>query len=116
MFQVKGHQMTRHVLETARRELIAAGLVQHSTEFCQSWLGKSECYLRTLRIQNIEPSADALSTLASKLRYYADKLERSGDKQHETWARLLRKHQQLSETALEQKARHKWMQPERMGL
>jgi len=108
--------MTRHVLETARRELIAAGLVQHSTEFCQSWLGKSECYLRTLRIQNIDPSADALSTFASKLRYYADKLEPSEIEQHKVWARLLRKYQRLSENALEQKARHKWMQPERMGL
>lgn len=108
--------MTRHVLETARHELIAAGLVQHSTEFCQSWLGKSECYLRTLRIQDIDPSADALSTFASKLRYYAEKLEGSTDTQHQAWARLLRKHQKLSEIALEQKARHKWMQPERMGL
>ena len=108
--------MSRHILETARRELISAGLVQHSTEFCRAWLGKSECYLRTLRIKNVEPSADALSTFASKLRYYAERLEQTGERQHQALARLLRKHQKLSEGALDQKARNKWMQPERMGL
>ena len=108
--------MSRHILETARHELISAGLVQHSTEFCRAWLGKSECYLRTLRIQNIDPSADALSTFASKLRYYAERLEQTGESNHRALARLLRKHQKLSECALDQKARHKWMQPERMGL
>jgi len=81
--------MSRHILETARRELISAGLVQHSTEFCRAWLGKSECYLRTLRIQNIDPSADALSTFASKLRYYAERLEQTGESNHLALARLL---------------------------
>ena len=107
--------MTRQVLETARQELISAGVVAHSTEFCQSWLGKSECYIRTLRIQDIDPSADALSTFASKLRYYAERLEQTGESNHRALARLLRKHQKLSEGALDQKARHKWMHPERMG-
>lgn len=108
--------MTRQVLETARHELISAGVVAHSTEFCKSWLGKSECYIRTLRIQDIDPSADALSTLASKLRYYADRLDATSNTQHESLTTLLRKHQHLCEAALDQKARHKWMQPERMGL
>jgi hypothetical protein len=83
--------MLRHILETARRELISAGLVQHSKEFCRSWLGKSECYLRTLRIQNIDPSTDALSTFASELRYYEERLEQTGERQHQALASLLRK-------------------------
>ena len=108
--------MSRNILETASRELSSAGLVQHSTEVGHAWLGKSECYLRIVRIQNIDPSADALSTFASKLRYDAERLEQTGESNHLALARLLRKHQKLSEGALDQKARHKWMQPERMGL
>ena len=41
-------------------------------EFCERWLGKSECYMRTLRFSQIKPSADALATVSNKLKYYSE--------------------------------------------
>ena len=49
-------------------------------EFCERWLGKSECYMRTLRFSQIEPSADALATVSNKLQVL--QLNRCASKDH----------------------------------
>ena len=50
--------MSIRVLEDVRDELIRAGLVSNTSEFCISWLGKSDCYIRTLRHNRLNASAD----------------------------------------------------------
>ena len=57
-----------------RDELIATGIVQNTPEFCRSWLGRSEGYIRVLRYHNTEPSVETLSICASKLGYYGARL------------------------------------------
>ena len=74
--------MSKLILETVRDELKAQKIIDAEGEFCRDWLGKSECYLRTLRFINGEPSADALAVCASKLSYYAKRLAQSTDPRH----------------------------------
>ena len=47
--------MSIRLLEHMRDELIATGIVQNTPEFCHSWLGRSEGYIRVLRYHNTEP-------------------------------------------------------------
>ena len=49
--------MSIRLLEHLRDELIATGIVQNTPEFCRSWLGRSEGYIRVLRYNRIDPSA-----------------------------------------------------------
>ena len=66
--------MGRQILEQVRDQLKTCNAVRSDREFCEQWLGKSECYLRTLRCGNLSPSADAMMTCASKLHWYAQQL------------------------------------------
>lgn len=67
--------MSLRVLEAVRDELIECEAVSSGREFCQSWLAKDESYLRVLRFHQTDPSAEALAICASKLGYYALRLE-----------------------------------------
>ena len=40
------------------------------SEFSRDWLGRSECYLRTLRFKRSTPSVGTLAICASKLQHY----------------------------------------------
>ena len=73
--------MSRQILHEVRDVLRAADAIASEREFCERWLGKSECYMRTLRFSQIEPSADALATVSNKLKYYAEQMH-SKDAQH----------------------------------
>lgn len=66
--------MSRQLLHEVRDALRAADAIASEREFCERWLGKSECYMRTLRFSKIEPSADALATVGNKLKYYAEQM------------------------------------------
>ena len=44
--------MSKLILETIRDELRTCSVIDGEGEFCRDWLGKSECYLRTLRFIN----------------------------------------------------------------
>ena len=44
--------------------------VDSESEFSKDWLGRSECYLRTLRFKQKEPSVGTLAICASKLQHY----------------------------------------------
>jgi len=66
--------MSRQLLHEVRDVLRAADAIASEREFCERWLGKSECYMRTLRFSQIEPSADALATVSNKLKYYAEQM------------------------------------------
>jgi hypothetical protein len=54
--------MTVKLLEAVCTTLQDANLIRGEKEFCLLWLAKSECYMRTLRFNSIEPSAEALAT------------------------------------------------------
>ena len=69
--------MSIRLLEHMRDELIATGIVQNTPEFCHSWLGRSEGYIRVLRYHNHEPSVGTLGLCSSKLGYYAARLAAS---------------------------------------
>ena len=45
--------MSIRLLEHMRDELIAHGIVQNTPEFCRSWLGRSEGYIRVLRYHQL---------------------------------------------------------------
>jgi hypothetical protein len=70
----QGATMSRQLLHEVRDVLRAADAIASEREFCERWLGKSECYMRTLRFSQIEPSADALATVSNKLKYYAEQM------------------------------------------
>ena len=69
--------MSRKLLHEVRDVLKQSNAIVSEREFCERWLGKSECYMRTLRFNTIEPSADALATVSNKLRYYSDQMQMS---------------------------------------
>jgi hypothetical protein len=48
--------MSIRLLEHLRDELIQTGIVTNTPEFCRSWLGRSEGYIRVLRYNRIDPS------------------------------------------------------------
>ena len=48
--------------------------VDSESEFSRDWLGRSECYLRTLRFKGGEPSVATIAICASKLQHYGNQL------------------------------------------
>ncbi|MBU9697752.1 hypothetical protein GU927_007810 [Rhodobacteraceae bacterium HSP-20] len=100
--------MSDLILEQVRDTLMAAGIVRTQAEFCEQWLGKSECYLRTLKFNGLEPSAEALATLGSRLGYYANELGKRSDATSRHWAGVLTELRRGTQSALELKVRERW--------
>ena len=63
-------------------------------------MARQVAYAAEMERSSLAAASAALSTFASKLRYYAERLEQTGERQHQALARLLRKHQKLIEGAL----------------
>lgn len=78
--------MTGDTLERVRGALRHAGIVRTDKEFCEAWLGKSECYMRVLRYNHTEPSADAMANCAARLGVWAAQLRRDGEVRKRQWA------------------------------
>ena len=51
--------MMKTVLDEIKHALMAANAVDGEQEFCVAWLGKNASYMRVLRFQQLQPSADA---------------------------------------------------------
>lgn len=49
--------------------------VDTESEFSTDWLGRSECYMRSLRFRQVTPSIGTLAICASKLSYYSNRLK-----------------------------------------
>ena len=107
--------MSIRLLEHLRDELIKTGIVQNTPEFCQSWLGRSEGYIRVLRYHDVEPSLETLTICANKLGHYANRLKASEDQEHQLWAAQLAKLKLLCDGAIAQQAEAVWRQPARMS-
>lgn len=96
------------ILEQVRDQLKNCNAVSTDREFCEQWLGKSECYLRTLRYGDLCPSADAMMTCASKLNWYSHKLNTSQHMHHKHWAGVFEQLRMDCVSAVEQQALHNW--------
>jgi len=74
------------ILEQVRDTLREANIITTDKEFCEVWLGKSECYLRSLRFNDISPSADALANCAARLAWTASGLRARDAVAHAHWS------------------------------
>jgi hypothetical protein len=66
------------VLNEVFQSLKASGVVTSEREFSKAWLGRSECYLRTLRFHGLDPSPSTVAMCASKLQHYGHQLIAGG--------------------------------------
>ena len=63
--------MQKTVLNEVYYLLKKIGAVDNESEFSWDWLARSECYMRTLRFKQANPSVGTLAICASKLQHYA---------------------------------------------
>jgi hypothetical protein len=49
--------------------------VDSESEFSTDWLGRGECYMRSLRFKRAQPSVGTLAICASKLSHYGNRLK-----------------------------------------
>jgi hypothetical protein len=113
--EYRRHDMSIRLLEHLRDELIKSGIVQNTPEFCASWLGRSEGYIRVLRYHEGEPSLETLTICANKLGHYAARLKGSEHQDHQLWADQLSNLKVLCDHAIAKQAEAVWRQPERMS-
>jgi hypothetical protein len=90
--------------------------VQNTPEFCRSWLGRSEGYIRVLRYNRIDASVETLTICSNKLGYYAARLNGSDAEEHKAWAAKLINLKALCDSAIARQAEAVWRAPERMAL
>ena len=62
--------MQKTVLDEVYDLLKNIGVVDNESEFSRDWLARSECYMRTLRFKQANPSVGTLAICASKLQHY----------------------------------------------
>lgn len=92
IYQHEEKTVTETVLKDVYKLLHSIDAVKSESEFSRDWLGRSECYLRTLRFKGTDASVGAVAICASKLQHYGIRMV---DTQHH--ATLGRKFIQLSE-------------------
>jgi 2-keto-3-deoxy-galactonokinase len=61
--------MTETVLREIYLYLREHELVRNESEFSKNWLGKSDCYMRTLRYKKAEPSIGSFAICAVRLEH-----------------------------------------------
>ena len=61
--------MQKTVLNDVFELLQQIGVVSSESEFSKDWLCRSECYMRTLRFKQANPSVVTLAICASKLQH-----------------------------------------------
>lgn len=98
------------ILESIRDDLISWHVIRSEREFCEQWLGMSECYMRTLRHRKLDPSTRALATLSSKLGYHADELERNQQPDHLRQASQMRHAQRQLDAAIARMSLARWQE------
>ena len=75
------------VLKRVYEHLRDNGVVSSESEFSRDWLGRSECYLRSVRFNGTEPSISTVALCASKLQHYGERL--SATEQHKSLGELM---------------------------
>ncbi|WP_082644911.1 DUF6626 family protein [Thalassobacter stenotrophicus] len=66
--------VTKTILNDVYELLNSIGAVRSEGEFSTEWLGRSECYLRTLRFKGSDASVGAVAICASKLQHYGKRM------------------------------------------
>ena len=102
--------MAQSILEQVRATLRDANIIKTDKEFCEVWLGKSECYLRSLRFNDIPPSADAIANCASRLAWTANGLSERDAVKNRYWIDRLNALRLDCYLAMDQHAMCKWQQ------
>ncbi len=70
--------MTEKCIYEVYQYVKSIGAVNSQREFCEQWLCRSECYIRTIRHNGTQPSLDALAACARRLDVYIAELETAG--------------------------------------
>lgn len=66
--------MAKTILDDVYQMLHGIGVVRSESEFSKDWLGRSDCYLRTLRFKRVSPSVGSIAIFASKLQHYGQRM------------------------------------------
>ena len=66
--------MSKAVLSDVYKLLHSINAVRSESEFSKDWLGRSDCYLRTLRFKRMPPSVGSIAICASKLQHYGQRM------------------------------------------
>ena len=74
--------MAKTVLSDVYKMLHSINAVRSESEFCKDWLGRSECYLRSLRFNGLEPSISTIAVCASKLQHYGKRMCTTREYEH----------------------------------
>lgn len=67
--------MKKSVLNEVFDYLKEIRAVETESEFSTDWLGRSECYMRSIRHKQEQPSIGTLAICASKLSHYGNRLK-----------------------------------------
>ena len=68
--------MRKKQIEEAYALLKQIGIVRSESEFARNWLGKSESYLRCMRVKGTQPSNGAVAVCAARMQALAGDLAR----------------------------------------
>ncbi len=66
--------MRKNIINEVYEFLKLKNIVSSQSEFSENWLSYSECYMRTLKMKDSEPSIGAVAVCASRLLNAADQL------------------------------------------
>ena len=66
--------VTETVLYDVYKLLRSINVVTSEGEFSTEWLGRSECYMRTLRFKDTDASVSTMAVCASKLQHYGRRM------------------------------------------
>lgn len=105
----RSNEMSRKLLDEVYCELEQFGIVDTRAEYCTQWLGRSECYLRTLRFLKQKPTIDVLAVLNNRLHYYAEHYSEQDGRASRLAARRLSKLADECTIAIESRSEKVWM-------
>ena len=86
------------------------GAVRTESEFSRDWLGRSECYLRSIRFSGLEPSIHSIAVCASKLQHHGERMCDSTE--HEQLGKRFLGLAKQCHTQINTAAAHTWMVPQ----
>ena len=98
--------MQKTVINEVFDLLHAIKAVDSESEFSRDWLGRSECYLRTLRFKGTKPSVATIAICASKLQHYGNQLIRQ--RQHKDLGERFLALSQQCHAQINQQSRAMW--------
>ena len=82
IYQQRKKTVQKTILNEVYDLLKSKQLVSSESEFSRDWLGRSECYLRTLRFKGTKPSVGCVAICASKLQHYGQRLIETAAHEH----------------------------------